>query len=120
MTWENVLKQPKSYKEQQAELPLPSGYEKYMSPEEAKENQAKLNRQKQESTIKALESDIFAEDTDAIKEKLETQVTDVMASILNEYDVGASNDSFHMPTVSEGLKKIFQAMSIYAEGSNEE
>lgn len=69
--------------------------------------------------MKEIESDIFAEDTQAIKEELETQVTDVMASILNEYDIDASNDSFHMPTVNEGLKNIFEAMAIYAEGESD-
>ena len=53
MTWQNLLKQTESYKESQAKLPLPSGYESFMSSEEAKENQAKLNRQKQEVTKKA-------------------------------------------------------------------
>jgi hypothetical protein len=53
MTWQNLLKQTESYKESQAKLPLPSGYESFMSPEEAKENQAKLNRQKQEDAKKA-------------------------------------------------------------------
>ena len=58
------------------------------------------------------------EDMDNMKEDLSNEITDVMASILNEYDVGASNDSFHMPTVNEGLKKIFEAMTDYIEGSD--
>ena len=65
------------------------------------------------------DNDITQKDIDNMREALEDEITDAMASILNEYtDVGASNDSFHMPTVSEGLKKIFEAMIGYIEGSD--
>lgn len=64
------------------------------------------------------EFDITEKDKEEMREHLEVQITDMMSYILNEYNVGASNDSFYMPTVNEGLDKIFEAMMGYVEGSD--
>ena len=62
--------------------------------------------------------DLSSQDEEDMREKLELGVTKLMADILNEYDIGASDNSFQMSLVNQGLKKIFEAMMGYVEGSD--
>ena len=58
--------------------------------------------------------DLSSQDEEDMREKLELGVTKLMADILNEYDIGASDNSFQMSLVNQGLKKIFEAMMDYS------
>ena len=54
---------------------------------------------------------------DDVYGELEDKILDVMVEVANDnFDVGASTDSFFPMTTNAGLKKLFESIMIYVEG----
>jgi len=53
---------------------------------------------------------------DNVYEKLEDKILDVMVEVANDnFNVGASKDSFEPRPTNAGLKELFKAIMIYVE-----
>ena len=74
----------------------------------------KLDGKERERIESFIEEGMTAED---VYDELETKILDVMVEVANDnFNVGASTDSFFPMTTNAGLEKLLESIMIYVEG----